>query len=310
MTMRELDSNRPFTVYAPIQNCSFGIDLAKGCPISEGMELICNLNWKNQFLQNNASTYLLSPAEINSIDCSSDYALRFEQLPTDSIKHPQAKINIFLLALWLAQPSTAVVNFYFCSQTNPEAYEPVRLIERQKNTEHDLKRVVTQQDLEKASALYAKLKVRLERHGRLENALHMTFSAFLPSSPVVAIICFSSAAEVLLVHGKDHWGVTKRLATAYACLTKKDPVQRQKAYCKFLSLYRSRGDIVHGRMQSLVKNDENESNLYRWSQAIRNLWLSILEGTDIVERLEEDDHHRNKFFRSIQSGFLGSVCPK
>ena len=87
-------------------------------------------------------------------------------------------VNIFLIALWLSQPTKAHVKFRFKVATDPEAVpgSMTRLLGQFQWIEGAVADEVTDAQLTTASLLFSSLiEVRLN-YPRLSNALHLTFA--------------------------------------------------------------------------------------------------------------------------------------
>ena len=118
----------------------------------------------------------------------------------------------------------------------------------------------------------------------------------------VSYMCFSAALETLLSYEKG-FGLTKRLAKTYACLTESQKRNRDAAYRKFLRLYNFRSDIVHGNLRKMRNPDLNLKRHAEFSKLIRKVWQTVLSDNSILSILEKSNCYRKKFFKRRELGY-------
>ena len=138
------------------------------------------------------------------------------------------------------------------------------------------------------------------------NALALTARGFYSVFWQASVLCFSSAAEGLLVSDEEWSGITKRRAKAFACITKTSKEERDEAYEHFSKLYAIRSDIVHGRIIPSGNKDKNVEIWIEWSELLRSLWRTVLSDERLLKTLDEPDSARKELFLDIERDFKPS----
>lgn len=231
-----------------------------------------------------------------------DHWLTVDWSPGDE-PHDSEIVNLFLLAMWLSQPTKAHVKFRFKVATDPEAApgSPTRLLGQFQWIEGAVADEVTDTQLATASSLFSSLReIRLSAP-RLSNALHLTFAGCHASQWQVALVCFAAAAEAILTYETGP-GITRRLALAYACILAQAAPDRDRHFREFSELYNRRSDIMHGRGYAIPGTDTLPA-LARFGDALRELWKIVVGSSAIMEGLEAPDAQRKLFFTSLQGAY-------
>ena len=228
------------------------------------------------------------------------HCLSFDQQPADRLV-PREKVNIFLLALWIAIPTKTHVRIRFEFQKDC----PGPLVTCDHNrfhwTEGHPKDKVESEHLEQASSYIPRIRSTYLVNKRLRNALHLTFAGCISIHWQVAFICFSAAAEAIVAYAKDRIG--HRLSMAFACLTQHQKKERDAAYREFLRLYYVRSDIMHGRAAHRSDFGKNRRELAKLTDILRGLWQTVFSSAITLEALERDDDYRKEFFENLQEGY-------
>jgi len=226
--------------------------------------------------------------------------LTFTQRPNDALV-PRERVNIFLLALWLAIPTKTNVRVRFEFQNG--SAEPLVTCHHDRfhwTRGHPADRLETTH-LEQAGSHVPSLRSVYLANKRLRNALHLTFAGCISIHWQVAYICYSAAAESMLAYAKDRIG--HRLSLAFACLTKREKEERDAAYREFLRLYYVRSDIMHGRAADRTDYYKSQWELAKLTDTLRELWQAVLASPVALEELERDDDYRREFFEHLQQGY-------
>ncbi len=209
----------------------------------------------------------------------------------------KAKINSFLLALWIVRPTQTHVPFRF--ETAESGFRLVaRVLDRFQWVEGQVADELKDQDLDEVTRILAPLRIVYAARRRLKNALALTFRGCVASDWQSTFICFSAAAEAILTYSKGP-RLTDRLAESYAKLVSSSRSGRESAKDRFKRLYAIRSDIVHGRAFDRDNPSRNLSDLAEFSDVLRRLWRMVLESQEIRIALEGDDGHRQNFFRKL-----------
>ncbi len=228
-----------------------------------------------------------------------NYWLLFEQKPTDKLSEDE-KINIFMLALWITQPTITQVRISFICKKN--MYTVRRYLDRfQSNWQYEEVRI-DNNVLRKVNEYTVSLvNIYLSRK-RLYNSLLLILSGKFSISWQVAFICFSAAMEAILTYS-DAPGITRRLAKAFACLSETVNSNRNSAYKRFMELYKIRSDIMHGRAMNYFDANINLKNLNNFELLLKKVWETILSSECFILELEKSDAERKSFFDKIENGY-------
>ena len=222
--------------------------------------------------------------------------LLFEQEDNENLNESE-KINIFLLALWIASPTRTQVRIIFKSSEN--MCSTVRHLDRfQYNMPFSIEKIgnglLTKAILYFDSIMNIYLKPR-----RLCNSLLLNLCGKFSISWQVAFICFSSTMEAMLTYSEGP-GIMKRLAKSFACLSE---TQKSKRDLEFIKLYNIRSDIMHGRAMNYDDANTDLRNLNEFETLLRKIWNKILISNELVEELEKSDVHRKILFGKIEKGY-------
>jgi len=206
----------------------------------------------------------------------------------------RAKINSFLLALWIVRPTQTHVPFRF--ETAESGFRLVaRVLDRFQWVEEQAADEIRDRDLDEVTQVLAPLRAVYVARRRLKNALALTFRGCVSSEWQSAFVCFSAAAEAILTYSPRP-GVTDRLAKSYAKLVSTSRSGAESAGRQFKRLYSIRSNIVHGRAYNGSHPSRNLSDLAEFSNILRRLWKVVLESEENRVALEGDDKQRRSFF--------------
>ena len=160
---------------------------------------------------------------------------------------------------------------------------------------------ISNEDIRKASTYYVELERLVRLRGRLNNAMVLTVAGCWSHGWQTALICHASAAETILTYATGS-GLTRRLATSYACIVASDSPSRDAAFKEFSTLYSARSDIVHGRMHNIARTD-TLATLLRVQNLMRRLWGAVLVSKELLATLELDDAGRQTYLTRIETGY-------
>ncbi len=233
---------------------------------------------------------------------NSDHWLTFPWIDGADIS-PSEVINLFLLSLWLVKPIRSQVALRFEIGRDNAAHEKTmsRLLDRFAWIPGSIDPDISDEDVRKASTYYSELEHLCRERGRLNNAMLLTVSGCWSHGWQTALICHAAAAETLLTYATGH-GLTRRLATSYACIVASDSPSRDAAFAEFATLYSARSDIVHGRMHNIARTDTLPT-LLRFQNLLRRLWSAILVSKKLLSALELDDTGRQAYLAQIENGY-------
>jgi hypothetical protein len=210
-------------------------------------------------------------------------------------------VNLFLISLWLAQPTRAHVKFRFCVNKDPQANEQggwARLLDQFQWVEGAAVDAVSDQNLTEAATHYPNLLGVRRRGQRLSNALYLTFAGCQAKQWQVALACFAGAAEALLTYETGR-GITRRLSRCYASLVSTLPPDRNREYVFFRNLYDKRSDVMHGRGH-LIPAADRLPILANFGDALRSAWKAILASPQSLAALESTDAEREEYFQQLK----------
>lgn len=285
-----------FKVLAPLSNFNWNGDnfsIDNLCTIQR-LDTVPDLSWCE------ASLSKFDKDELNGIS----HWLSFEQLPSDKLK-PSEKINVFLLALWVALPTRTQVKFRFelpHKSGRGQLSTACRLLDRFQWIETQAKDKIETKHLEEMIGHVNALVAIYAARKRLWNSARLTFNGCTTISWQVAFISFSAAAEGILTYSTA-FRITHRLAKSFACLTRATKGQRDSAYRAFTHSYSIRSDIMHGRAMKLGPPTRNLKELAKFSDLLRELWKNILSSKAIITELEKDDANREIWFTGQERGY-------
>ena len=239
---------------------------------------------------------------------NSDHWLTFQWVD-GAEPSPAEVINLVLLSLWLVKPIRAQIalRFEIGREDAANAKTMSRLLDRFAWIPGTIDPDITDGDLHLASSFYSSLEPLCRARGRLNNAMVLTVAGCWSHGWQTALICYAAAAETILNYATGR-GLTRRLASCYACLVESDATRRDAAFKEFVDLYSARSDIVHGRMHEIAKDDRLPM-LVRFQNVLRKLWQTVLSSKQLTETLEGTDVQREPYFQSIQRGYVAPASP-
>lgn len=210
----------------------------------------------------------------------------------------RAKVNSFLLALWIVRPTQTHVPFRF-EKAESSFRLVARFLDRFQWVEGETTDEIRNRDLDEVTRILTPLRAAYVARCRLKNALALTFRGCVASEWQSAFICFSAAAEAILTYS-PRLGLIDRLAKSYAKLVSTSVSAAESAEKQFKRLYSVRSGIVHGRAYDRNHPSRNLSDLAEFSDILRRLWRVVLESEEIRVALEEDDRARQSFFLKLR----------
>jgi hypothetical protein len=233
---------------------------------------------------------------------NSDHWLTFQWFDGTEVSAAEV-INLFLLSLWLVKPIRSQVALRFEIGRGQAAGEKTmsRLLDRFAWIPGSIEPDTSDEDVRKASTYYVELEKLCRVRGRLNNAMVLTISGCWSHGWQTALICHAAAAETILTYSTTP-GLTRRLATSYACAVASDAPARDAAFKEFTTLYSARSDIVHGRMHNIPRNG-TLAILLRFQNLVRRLWDAVLVSKELLAALELDDASRQAHFTRVEAGY-------
>lgn len=216
---------------------------------------------------------------------------------------PAETVNLALVALWLVKPTRIHVAFRFQLGQGAAVGEKnrSRLFDRFAWVPGATHEEFDDSDLKSASLYYPALHGICCAGSRLNDALILTLMGCWSHQWQVALICHAAAAEALLTYSTGP-GITRRLATSYACLVETQRVSRDAAYGEFRTLYSVRSDIMHGRTHG-VPSSERLPLLVRIQDVLRMLWRAVISSPQLISVLEDSDAKREAYFSQLTSSY-------
>lgn len=216
---------------------------------------------------------------------------------------PAETVNLALMALWLVKTTRSHVAFRFELGQEAAAGQKrrSRLFDRFAWVPNATHEKFNDSDLRAASSYYPALRDICCAKSRLNDALILTLTGCWSHQWQSALICHAAAAEALLTHSTA-WGITRRLATSYACLVEARKDCRDAAYGEFCTLYSVRSDIMHGRSHNVPPSDRLPL-LGRFQDVLRILWRAVISSPQTVSALEGSDAQREAYFSRLASGY-------
>lgn len=242
--------------------------------------------------------YYLSECECENMQNVTHW-LVFEQKDNERISHSE-KINIFQLALWIANPTKTQVRLVFINKRTVKTF--VRFLDMFLKNKLIVISDINNNCLEEVNRNISTINDIYLNRKRLFNSLILNLNGCFSSFWQVAFISFSASVEGILTY-KTGPGITKRLAKSFACLTETDNKSRDHAYKLFCELYNIRSDIVHGRAMNFNDPKINLRYLANYEDLLRKLWKLIFNSKVLLEELEKDDLSKEKFFTQIEKGY-------
>ena len=227
--------------------------------------------------------------------------LEFDRRADDPLSSWE-RVNLLLLALWVTVPTPthARLKFEWVPLRSEEtSFE--RLLDPFCWIEEQAVFAITTSELEKAANRFDKLRMVYLDDKRLRDSLVLTLRGATNHSWQVACVCLSAAAEAMLTYSPER-GLTKRLATSFACLRKTEKASRDEQYHRFERLYQVRSEIMHGRVTARLL-DGNLAHLADFSDLLRELWAIVLDDEAVRRELDKPDPERQKFLQARGDGY-------
>jgi hypothetical protein len=282
-----------YIVYVPLFNFNWDDDLF----LLNGFGKIDRIiNFKEYI--NDEFNYYLSEFEFDNIKNATHWLI-FEQEETDKISRLE-KINIFLLALWIAKPTRTHVQLIFVSKPTVKTF--IRVLDRFSWNKFSVVHNIDNECLVEVNKNISNIIAIYLNRKRLFNSLILNLNGCVSNYWQVAFVSFSAALEGILTY-RTTPGITKRLAKSFACLTEIDRHKRDLAYKRFYELYNIRSDIIHGRAINFYDPDTNLRYLSNYEDLLRNIWKTIFNSKELIEELENNDSLKENYFRKIETGY-------
>ena len=220
-----------------------------------------------------------------------------------AIPHAGELENLVLLSLWLVKPTkTQIAHRFKVGLEEAEGKSGMsRLLDRFMWIPGSIDFEFSSPELQSAANLNGMLTRACAARGRLNNALLLTIGGCWAHDWQVSLICHAAAVEALLTVSTGP-GITRRLATSFACLTETDASRRDAAYMEFKTLYSNRSDIMHGRTHNVSASDRLPT-LVRFQSLLRRLWNVVHSSPALITVLEGTDAQREAYFIQIQQGY-------
>jgi len=220
-----------------------------------------------------------------------------------AVPHAGEIENLVLLSLWLMKPTkTQIAHRFKVGMAEAEGENGMsRLLDRFMWIPGSIELEFSSSELQSAAKLYATLTQACAARGRLNNALLLTIGGCWAHDWQVSLICHAAAAEALLTYSTGP-GITRRLATSFACLTETDSSKRDAAFLELKTLYSNRSDIMHGRTHNVGASDRLPT-LVRFQALLRKLWNVVLASPALIHVLEGTDAQREVHLTRIQQGY-------
>jgi hypothetical protein len=207
-----------------------------------------------------------------------------------------ARVNAFLLTLWIVRPTLSHVAIRFAK--SPDGLEVTRVLERFIWIKDQAYVDVETAHLGVVRKLVGPLLSVYGNRKRLRNALALTFRGCTSRDWQSAFVCFSVAAETMLTYSRE-LDSSEALAATYKKLAKRYGTTSRSSVRKFKRLHELRAEIVHGRAYQLERSPQNLVDLTEVSNLLRELWRLVLEHADGLEALEADDDARKVFLGAL-----------
>ena len=216
---------------------------------------------------------------------------------------PSAVVNLVLFALWLVKPTKTFIGYQFVLGEKAALGQTTtkRLLDRFAWIKGNTHSNFNDQDLQQTNDFYKGLQRLYLSQGRLNDALLLSVSGCWNHFWQTALICYAAATEAILTYSTEK-GITRRLASSYACLVETSSSARDDAYKKFYKVYSVRSDIMHGRTHKIMIPDRLPL-LVDFQEVLRKLWRTILFSPQLINILEETDFERKKYFVSLISDY-------
>lgn len=208
-------------------------------------------------------------------------------------------MNTLVMSFWIHAPSKITLKYRF-----GDGGDFSKIMSRFQFNKYDQNRQsFTSQELNEVKKYYGALVRIIRKRGRLFTALSSSFMGCLQYNWRSSYLLYATALAAMLTYSASP-GITKRLSKAFACLISTDHTKRDNYYKRFYLLYNIRSDIIHGRTRKYSKPVGNLKKLSMLTEFVRKLWQKILLDPNILNFLEQDDLGREKFFKSIEKGYV------
>ena len=285
---------RRFDVYAPLQDFNWS-----GQEQSFGSNVVLKRFDSSPDLSG-LESYVSKPEWERA--SNSDHWLTFPWVDGAAVS-PSEVINLFLLSLWLVKPIRSQVALRFELGRDDAANEKKmsRLLDRFAWIPGSIDPDISDENVRKASSYYAELEKLCRARDRLNNAMVLTVSGCWSHGWQTALICHAAATATILTYATGP-GLTRRLATSYACIVAPDTPSRDAAFTDFTTLYSARSDIVHGRMHNIARTDTLPT-LLKFQNLMRRLWSAVLVSKELLSALELEDAGRQAYLARLERGY-------
>lgn len=212
-------------------------------------------------------------------------------------------VNLALLALWLVKPTKVHATHRFELECGAGAKwnRMPRLLDRFAWVPGATASAFADRDLHEAGVYLPVLADLCRARGRLNDSLILTLTGCWSHKWQAALICYAAAAEAILTYAVGP-GITRRLATSYACLVATQVPDRDRAFREFAELYGTRSDIMHGRTYNVAASDRLPS-LARFGDILSTLWRAVLPSPAVIQALEGTDAQRKAWFAALETGY-------
>ena len=216
--------------------------------------------------------------------------------PAQDAVSAAARVNAFLLTLWIVRPTLSHVAVRFAKSS--DGVEVTRVLERFIWIKDQAYLDVETAHLDVVRRLLGPLLSVYGNRKRLRNALALTFRGCTSRDWQSAFVCFSVAAEAMLTYSRE-LDSNEALAATYKKLSDRYGATSPTSVRKFKRLYQLRSEIVHGRAYQRERSPQNLIDLTEFSNLLRELWRLTLEHSDVLEALEGADAARREFFTAL-----------
>jgi len=217
-----------------------------------------------------------------------------------TIKYFKTQVISFQLALWISVQMKIQIPFLTDFRDLRISY-----LNRFKYLRKGLVYKLEAQKIEKIKKYYSEILEIYHNHKRLNSAMIFTFDSCISINWDVAFILFVTTFESLLTHN-NNWRIKRQLAWAYAIITEKTDVNRQRVFEDFKEIYKIRSEILHGEsFKDKYGNGKiNLENLAKCRDMLKRLWQVILESKEIIENLSGNNNKRREYFKRISKGWM------
>jgi hypothetical protein len=209
--------------------------------------------------------------------------------------------HLMLLSLWTVKATRTQITQRFELLPTSGSGTQIRMLDRFLSIKGHVEVNVSDADLEFARRVYGAYAAMCQARGRLNDALILTLAGCCAYWWQESLICHAAAAEAVLTYSEER-GVTRRLAKTFACLTESEPRKMNAAFQEFVSTYKTRSDIIHGRTHKVAEGQRLEE-LHRFQTLLRRLWSVVCESPSLIADLDGSDSRRWANFEVLEQGY-------